>query len=62
MRAFLKKDPSRIGDIAYVYIAPSGQKRLAVFFVHEGMYSHTIDAAVEEFEIIADENKEIKLP
>lgn len=55
MRAFLKKDPERIGHVAYVYKIAEDKKRLAVYFdLEDGTYSHMIDAPVEDFEVFPD--------
>lgn len=54
MKAYLKKDPSRIGRIAYVYTTDFGQKRLTVYFESEET-EYTVDAEVTEFEVLTEE-------
>lgn len=58
MKAYLKKDPTRLGRIAYVYTTDYGQKRLTVYFESEET-EYTIDDAVENFEIFNDEGDRI---
>lgn len=58
MKAYLKKDPSRIGRIAYVYTTDYGQKRLTVFFA-EDESEYTVDAEVGEFEVLTEEGDRV---
>lgn len=53
MKAYLKKDPTRIGTVEKVYIVPEGgQKRAFVTFLHpSGTIFSSVDADISEFEI-----------
>lgn len=57
MKAYLKKDPSRVGTIEHVYTTDYFQKRFTVEFEQEkGILSTVIDAPVEEWEVVHEEN------
>lgn len=53
MKAYLKVDPSRIGEIERVFCLDSGQKRLVVR-LDDGVSS--IEGDVAMFEVIENEN------
>lgn len=52
MNAYLKIDPSRVGEIFKVYITEEGKKRLTVVFE----FGTIVEAGVEDFEIAAVSN------
>jgi hypothetical protein len=52
MKAYLKRSPNDIGEIAHVYTTDFGQKRFTV----EYEYGTVVDDAAEEFEVVDDEN------
>lgn len=52
MKAFLKADPSRSGEIVKVFCLEDGQKRLSVL-QDDGMSS--IEGNIEIFEVIEDD-------
>lgn len=55
MKAYLKRAPDFLGEVAHVYITDYGQKRLTVEFEH----GTVIDDAVEEFEVIREETDDV---
>jgi len=52
MKAYLKRAPESIGEIAHVYVTDYGQKRLTVEFE----YGTVIDDDAGEFEVVEDKN------
>lgn len=61
MKAYLKKDPTRLGKIAYVYTTDYGQKRLTVFFgrdEEDNAATSTIDADANEVELVPEDNEQ----
>jgi hypothetical protein len=50
-KAYLKKDPSRVGRILYVYTL-DGQKRMLVEFCEDGKHYSSVDSDVQDFELI----------
>jgi len=52
MRAYLKKDITRVGTVQQVYVTPEGQKRLELILDDEEIGGlSVIDADIQEFEI-----------
>lgn len=48
MNAYLKVDPSRLGEILKVYVTEEGKKRLTVAFE----FGTVVEANAEDFEIV----------
>ena len=54
MKAYLKKNPEEKGQILRIYKTDDDQKRMEVQFAHS-----TVDAAAEDFEVLAVTRTEI---
>lgn len=54
MKAYLKLDPSRIGSVLEVFCLPSGQKRISVQFDENDVTFSTVEANIEEFEVMVE--------
>lgn len=55
MKAYLKSDPSSIGEIVNVYTTDYFQKRFTVQY----LYGTVIDAAASEFEVLEEDNNDL---